>query len=356
MIGKPQLSLAMIVKNEARCLARCLRRASPIVDEIIIVDTGSTDGTAQIARDFNAKVFHFDWVDDFSAARNFSLEQAGGDWILVLDADEYPSEALGAEIPAFIKNRPSIGRLRIVSDFRRHGHTLHSQSFVSRLFPRGIRFQGRIHEQLVSPLPRVNLRGELWHDGYLEIQKTSRNIQLLLGELKGEPDNPYLLYQLAIEYTSVDQSGDACRCLEQAYARMNRSDLFAPNVVVDLLYAEMALKQWDTGARVLAESEKFLDDFPDFHLVRGLFYMNLIRSDPARHAGQLPKIEQSFQRCLALGESDRYKSVKGTGTFLANYNLGIFYHVFGNARGARTCFEAAAAQGYEPAIVMVGKL
>ncbi len=356
LTSKPKLSLAMIVKNEARCLARCLQSVRPIVDEIIVVDTGSNDGTAQISEEFGAKVFHFDWVDDFSAARNFSLEQAGGDWILVLDADEYLGEALGAEIPGFIRNPPAIGRLKVVSDFRRHGQTLRSQSFISRLFPRGIRFQGRIHEQLVSQLPRVNLRGELFHDGYLETQKTSRNVQLLLAELKREPDNPYLLYQLAIEYTSLDQSGDACRCLEQAYARMNRSDLFAPNVVVDLIYAGMALKQWDAGVRVIAESEKFLDDFPDFHLVRGLFYMNLIRSDPARHAGQLPKIEQSFRRCLALGEGEKYKSIRGAGTFLANYNLGVFYHVFGNARGARTCLEAAATQGYEPASAILKKL
>jgi hypothetical protein len=70
----------------------------------------------------------------------------------------------------------------------------------------------------------------------------------------------------------------------------------------------------------------------------------------------LPKIEQSFQRCLILGETDKYKSVLGSGTFLASYNLGIFYNVFGNAPGARKCFERAAAQGYEPAAQMLKKL
>ena len=354
--AKPQLSLAMIVKNEARCLARCLRSVQAIVDEIVVVDTGSTDGTVEIAKSFNAKISHFDWVNDFSAARNFSLDQAGGDWVFVLDADEFASEALAKEIREFIQAKPAVGRLKIVSDFRRHGQTLRSQSFVSRLFPRGARFEGRIHEQIVSALPRLNLRGELGHDGYLETQKSDRNIKLLLAELEHQPDNSYLLHQLALEYTSLDQTENAFHCLQKSFAGIKNDDLFAPNVVVDLLYAAMALKKFDAGIEVMAKAEKFLGDFPDFYLVRGLFYMNLIRSNAAKYASELPKIEQSFQRCLALGETDKYKSVRGSGTFLANYNLGVFYHAFGNAKGAKYYFELAAAQGYEPAAAMLKKL
>jgi glycosyltransferase involved in cell wall biosynthesis len=354
--SNPKLSLAMIVKNEARCLARCLHSVRSVVDEIIIADTGSTDGTIEIAREFGAVIFHFDWVDDFSAARNFALDQTGGEWILVLDADEFASEALVTEIRDFVQNKTAIARLRIISEFRRNGQTLRSQSFVSRLFPRGTRFQGRIHEQIVSPLPRVNLRGELWHDGYLETQKSGRNVRLLLAELERDPDNAYLLYQLAIEYTSLEQPEQAFPCLQQAFAGMKYEEPFAPNVVVDLLYAAMALKKFDAGADAIGRSEKLLEDFPDFHLARGLFYMNLIRSNAARHIGELPKIEQSFQRCLTLGETDKYKSVHGSGTFLANYNLGVFYHAFGNIIGAQKCFAAAAAQGCEPAAVMLNKM
>jgi glycosyltransferase involved in cell wall biosynthesis len=346
----------MIVKNEARCLARCLKSIAPVVDEMIVVDTGSTDGTIAIAKDFNAKISHFNWVDDFSAARNFSLDQSTGGWILILDADEYAAKNLGQEIREFIQSEPAIGRLKIVSDFRRNGNTLRSQSFVSRLFPRGARFQGRIHEQVVSPLPRKNLRAELWHDGYLATQKSDRNIKLLSAELEQQPDNAYLRYQLAIEYTALDRTEDACRCLQRAFATVTFADPFAPNVVVDLLYSAMTLRKFDVGIDAIAKSEKQLDDFPDFHLARGLFYMNLIRSNTARFINELPKIEQSFQRCLALGETDKYKSVLGSGTFLANYNLGVFYNVFGNTAGARKCFESAAAQGYAPAAEMLKRL
>lgn len=355
-VSRPILSLALIVKNEARCLARCLDSIRSVVDEIVVVDTGSTDGTTDIAKGFGAKISHFKWVDDFSAARNFSLDQAIGDWILVFDADEFAGENLGQEIRGFIENEPAVGRLKIVSDFRRNGHTLRSQSFVARLFPRGTRFHGRIHEQVISPLPRVNLRGELWHDGYLETQKSDRNVKLLLAELECEPENPYISYQLAIEYTALVQPEPALQRLQEAFKSMKWSDPFAPNVVVDLIYTAMTLQRFDVGMDAMSKSEKQLEDFPDFYLARGLFYMNLIRSNGAKFINELPRIEQSFQRCLALGETDKYKSVLGSGTFLASYNLGLFYNVFGNATEARKCFECASALGYEPAAEMLKRL
>jgi glycosyltransferase involved in cell wall biosynthesis len=343
------LSLALIAKNEARCIARCLGSVRNVVDEIVVVDTGSTDDTVEIARGFGAKIERFSWIEDFSAARNYSLEHAMGDWILVLDADEYASEALGHEIRKFIQRRPAIGRLKIVSKFRQNGQLLRSQSFVSRLFPRGARFEGRIHEQIVSDLPRMNLSGELWHDGYLEVQKSDRNIRMLEAELARAPGHVYYLFQLAIEYSSLNQADKAFECLRQAFDRAALTEPFAPNLTVDYLYGIMQQKQFAAGLQVIARIGSMLDDFPDFHLACGLFYMNLVRSDPTKHIGHLPRIEASFRRCLELGDTDKYKSVRGAGSFLAHYNLGTFYHVFGETAAARQCFEAAAAGGYEPA-------
>lgn len=350
------LSLAMIARNEARCLARCLRSVQAIVDEIVLVDTGSTDDTVRLAREFNARVVPFVWVDDFAAARNHALEHSTGNWVLVLDADEHASATLSAEIARFIQGQSAIGRLKIVSDFRQNGQTLRSQSFVSRLFPRGARFEGRIHEQLVSPLPRLNLKGELWHDGYLEKTKTDRNVNLLRRELEREPDSAYLLYQLALEYTSLDRTAEAFQCLRNALASMKPGDPFGPNVVVDFLYAAIRLQQFDAATGLLEKVGSSLDDFPDFHLAGGLFYMNLVRSNPSRYLSELPRIEQCFRRCLALGETDRYRSVRGSGSFLANYNLGLFYHVFGNLAAARQCFKQAAHDGYEPAEAMLRQI
>ena len=348
----------MIVKNEARCLARCLQSVKGITDEMVIADTGSTDDTVKIAGEFGAEGFlHFKWVDDFAAARNFALDQAAGDWILVLDADEWVGGSLAKEITEFTRGKPAVGRLNIMSDFQRNQQMFRSQGFVSRVFPCGAHFEGRIHEQVVSPLPRANLRGELWHDGYLHIlKKGDRNLKLLAAELERDPDNVYFLFQLALEYNSTGRADKAFECLQKAFARVKPGDPSAPNITVDFLYTIIALKKFEAGLGVVEKMEETLGDFPDFFLARGLFFMNLIRSNPAKYVSELPKIEQSFQKCLALGEEERRKSVRGSGTFLANYNLGLFYQVFGNMNAARRCFAAAAAQGYEPADELLKKI
>ena len=96
-----KLSLNMIVKNEETNLARALQSVKNVVDEIVIVDTGSTDKTKAIAKSFNAKVFNFEWTNNFSAARNYALEKSDGDWIIYLDADEELSTGSVNELLAF---------------------------------------------------------------------------------------------------------------------------------------------------------------------------------------------------------------------------------------------------------------
>jgi glycosyltransferase involved in cell wall biosynthesis len=93
----------MIVKNEERHLSRCLQSVKDIVDEMVIVDTGSTGRTKEIAYSFGAKVFDFEWINDFSAARNYALEKSTSDWNLVLDADEYIINDCGSIIRNFMK-------------------------------------------------------------------------------------------------------------------------------------------------------------------------------------------------------------------------------------------------------------
>ena len=92
MAKRNTLSLCMIARDEASFLERCLASAAPHVDEIIVVDTGSTDGTVRVARAAGAEVSEFEWVDDFAEARNASLRAASGDWILLLDCDEVIAE------------------------------------------------------------------------------------------------------------------------------------------------------------------------------------------------------------------------------------------------------------------------
>jgi glycosyltransferase involved in cell wall biosynthesis len=96
---KPRLSVCMIVKNEERFLGQCLASVKDIADELIVIDTGSTDRTVEIAREHGAHVGHFEWCNDFAAARNASIAPATGDWILFLDADEGLSPAEKRSLP-----------------------------------------------------------------------------------------------------------------------------------------------------------------------------------------------------------------------------------------------------------------
>ena len=99
---KPRLSVCMIVKNEERFLGQCLASVKDIADELIVIDTGSTDRTIEIAREHGAQVGHFEWCNDFAAARNVSIAPATGDWILFLDADEELSPAEKQNLPALL--------------------------------------------------------------------------------------------------------------------------------------------------------------------------------------------------------------------------------------------------------------
>ena len=99
-----QISSCLIVKNEAENIARCLESIKSISDEIIVVDTGSTDNTVEIAKSYGARIYFYEWDNNFSNARNFALEKATGDWIIFLDADEYFEENTPKELKNVLKH------------------------------------------------------------------------------------------------------------------------------------------------------------------------------------------------------------------------------------------------------------
>jgi glycosyltransferase involved in cell wall biosynthesis len=340
----------MIVKNEEKHLERCLESVSPIVDEIIIVDTGSIDSTKIIASSFNAKVFDFIWNDDFSAARNFALEQSTSDWNLVLDADEYISNDCKDEIFNFIDNKTAIGRIKSVNKYIQDGEIKYSYSYLSRLIPKGIKFTGRIHEQVETSLPRRNVNIEVYHDGYVQTNKTERNLRLLLKELQEKPYDDYVLYQTGKQYKLNHQYTEAEEYFDKSYSLIEYDCWYKPNLIVDFLYVSMKNKSFKKGFGLIDIEKETLADFPDFHFVCGLYYMDLILHHFYEYNHLIPRIEESFLQCLAIGETTKYDTVNGTGSFLASYNLGVFYETFGINEKAVFYYEIAGRENYEPAI------
>ena len=161
-----KVALVMIARNEAARIVRALASVARCVDELVVLDTGSTDATVALARSAGARVGHFDWCDDFAAARNAALKLADADWNVVIDADEWIAEA-GIELLALRHTRPDfVGTLRVDSEFDTPIGVSVSPSWLPRVLPRGVRYDGRIHEQPVHAMPVRRLDAVLGHDGY----------------------------------------------------------------------------------------------------------------------------------------------------------------------------------------------
>ncbi|MNB89831.1 SPBc2 prophage-derived glycosyltransferase SunS [compost metagenome] len=343
------LALVMIVKNEEQVIGRCLDSVCKLVDEIIILDTGSTDRTKAIAQRYDAKIYGWDWNQNFSDARNAALDRSTCDWNLVLDADEYITNDCSTTIRQFINQENTIGRVKRVDQFRSDDGTLaHVQSYISRIFPSGIRYIGSIHEQLVSDLPRIKIPVELYHDGYMS-QKSDRNIPILQSEIARNPQDSYYHFQIAKEYRGIKSHLQAYEHLQKAYSLLERMDTFSPNVIVNLLYEVIATEKYEEGLPVINREQDWLQNFADFHFVCGVYYMKLILSNTPKYVGLFPLIEKSYLKCLQIGETDQYESVVGTGSFMALHNLGSLYEVMGKLDKSKQCYQKAFVEfGYGP--------
>ena len=152
----------------------------------------------------------------------------------------------------------------------------YAQSYISRIFPNGLSYSGKIHEQIQSGLQRVKIQVEVQHDGYYEMTRSSRNIPLLELEIRSDPDNPYYHFQIAKEYKGMEDHHSEYKHLKTAYSLMTRRELYSPNIAVDYLYAIMAAGHLEEGLSVIESSQNDLGDFPDFHFVCGLYYLDLI--------------------------------------------------------------------------------
>ncbi len=261
----PKLSLCLIVKNEERFLEQCLLSVRGLVDEIIIVDTGSTDRTKAIAQQFTNKIFEFIWTDDFSAARNESLKHASGDWILILDADEKLAEKDALEIKGLLSAAPAevSGFILIQRNYFKSMEDLSYGSFnginvsaaggelgfisakndsydesastvgwlptpIVRLFRRekNTAFTGRVHEDVSLSLTGKILTTNIpiHHFGKLNLETWKRKWELYerLGEKKAEEEKDYYAYfELGRQYLSGANKVDRKSGLEEPAEKDN---------------------------------------------------------------------------------------------------------------------------------------
>ena len=265
---KPRLSVCMIVKNEERFLGQCLASVKDIADELIVIDTGSTDRTIEIAREHGAQVGHFEWCNDFAAARNASIAPATGDWILFLDADEELSPAEKQNLPALLNsNNVALIRLPLINS---HQGQI-SKSILPRLFRNipAIQFQGCVHEGVYTALLKVSKEWQMeisvgdmliLHHGYTaevitERNKVQRNYELLLKALEERPNEAYFYMQLGLELRRMDRLAESF----DAYAKaLNLAETQSNQIITDEV-RETLLTQYSAYLLADQEYEKVLE-------------------------------------------------------------------------------------------------
>jgi tetratricopeptide (TPR) repeat protein len=345
-----RLSLCMIVRDEQEMLPRCLASVADAVDEIVIVDTGSTDATVEIARSFGARVLLHEWTGSFAQARNVSFDAAKGDWLLYLDADE----VLVREDAPLLRSLTGrtwreafyLSETNYTGDLEDGTAVTHNALRLFRNRPQ-YRFEGRLHEQIAHCLPgylpeRVEASGvRIEHYGYLGAvrdsrEKSSRNIELLRLQQAESPPTPFLHYNLGSEYAAAGEPQAALAEFERAWTMLQSlpdrdSYQFAPALMSRMV---KALRACGRPADAIARAEEGLMRFQGFtDLVLEQAIAAIALEQPERATGLL-------ERCIEMGDApSRYTATVGSGTYLAMVQLAELERAAGEHAGAIELLE-----------------
>lgn len=344
------LSVCIITKNECENLKICLERLTNFQSdntpfEIVVIDTGSTDNSKEIARKYTQSVYDFEWCDNFSVARNYAIEKAKHDYILMLDTDEFVDRLDLVALQNLISKKPSaVGRMHRKNLYVSDGCNMISNELVNRLFSKKLyHYEGRIHEQ-ITPLvdnqtdyPTYTIPLFTTHVGYQGEQKdrkkkVKRNLDLLLQELQENGDDPYILFQIGKAYFFDQSYAEAIPYFLRALEFPLDMKLdYVHSIITTLGYCFLYTKQFQDALML----ESFFDDYmqdADYMFVLGLIYMQNARFEDAINAFLCAT---TIPKC----------TVEGVNSFSAFYNIGVIYECLGMKNEAIDTYEKCGEYG-----------
>jgi glycosyltransferase involved in cell wall biosynthesis len=282
-MDKITFTASMIVRNEERFLEDCLESIKDVVDEIVIVDTGSTDGTKEIARRFGARVFDFKWNDDFGAARNEAIEHSRGEWILYIDADERLRPIPKDDVMRMLSDPGKVAYTVLFHPVT--GYTAYREYRIFRNTPR-IRFHGVIHESMMESISALVAEqgleigsspitiDHLGFDGDYG-WKHGRNLPMLKRQIENDPGRVYLRWHLGVVLKALGDIEGAEESWTKAVDIVRRRR--SPDIIDIQPYYELIRLKYEKGedtSELLREADKlFLGEYL-ISWMRGMLYMS----------------------------------------------------------------------------------
>lgn len=354
---RPKVTLTMIVKNEESNLPACLSSVADLVDEIVIVDTGSADRTKEIAIGHGAKLFDFPWNDSFSAARNESLKHATGEWVFWMDADDRIDAENRTKLRQFFANLPNenvgfVMKCLCLPDADTGTSTVVDHIRLFRNHP-GHRWTYRIHEQILPSIRRqggdvrwsdVVINHVGYQDSKVRKRKLQRDLRLLSMEYEEQPNDPFTLFNLASVYQEQGRVAESLDLFQRSLQRSAPEDS-----IVRKLYAQIIQCHRNLGAFLdaLETCKQARSHYPDDLEI--LFQEALARRDTGDRKGAIACLEH----LLSHRESNHFASIDtGLRGYKTRHNLAVFLQEEGHIDDADREWQLALVEqpDFRPAI------
>jgi tetratricopeptide (TPR) repeat protein len=363
---RPTISLCMIARDEEANIANCLNSIRPWVDEMIVVDTGSCDRTPAIAQACGARVEHFRWCDDFSAARNESLRHATGDWVFWMDADDIIDETNGRRLRELAASAGAevYGITLRVHCLPRPGEHAGVEMVdhvkLIRNHPE-VRFQFHIHEQVLPSIRRLGKDvaysdAHVVHAGYDatpegQRKKRERDLRLLRLDLAEYPEHPFVHFNIGMTALHTGDPETATHHLRQSIELAGRGESHLRKAYALLTAAYRRLGQGDEARRVCEQGLEECPGDPELLFNRGLVCQEM---------GDVAAAEDSYLHILGTGAEEPYFRSVDTGIagFKTRHNLATLYRDMGREDAAEAQLRHALTEepGFLPSWLLLADL